>query len=106
MIRFIVRVIAVLLLAGGFATAVIDGTRSIAANNVQLTSVGDLFRTLQPAKYAQLQPMVERWNPRLWDPVAVKALAVPACIVLALVGLFLLWLVRRRRKPIGFSSRP
>lgn len=106
MIRFIVRLIAVLLLAGGFAAAVIDGTRSIAANSVLLTSLGDLARTLQPAKVAQLQPMLERINPRLWDPVMVKLLAVPACIVFAVLGLLLLWIVRRRQKPIGFSSRP
>ena len=57
-------------------------------------------------KIAQLQPMLERITPKLWDPVMVKLLAVPACVVFALLGLLLLWIVRRREKPIGFSSRP
>jgi hypothetical protein len=106
MIRFLVRLVAVVLLAGGFAAAIIDGTRSIAANDLMMTSTGDLARTLLPNAFARLQPAAERISPLAWNPVLINVLIVPACLMLALLGLVLLWLVRRPAPKIGYSSRP
>ena len=106
MIRFFVRLVALLLLAGGFAVAVIDGTRTIAANRLVLTSTGDLLQTALPARYPLLQPAAERIHPLLWKPVLVDILMVPACLAMAFLGLVLFWIARRRAPKIGYSSRP
>jgi hypothetical protein len=106
MIRFLIRLVALVLLAGGFAVAVVDGTRSITADALVFTSTGDFATILAPNRFARLEPALTRINPLLWKPVAVDLLMVPAALTLAFLGLLLLWLVRRRPKPIGFSSRP
>jgi hypothetical protein len=42
----------------------------------------------------------------LWDPVATGVLRLPVWVVLAAGGGFLIWIARRRRPMIGYSSRP
>ncbi len=107
MIRFVVRTLGLLVIAAGFAALVVDGTRSIAATDVRIMAFGDLCVTLFPAKFLLLQPLVERQiHPLLWDPVLLTLFRLPTWLVLALIGLLLMWLTQRRRTEIGYSSRP
>jgi hypothetical protein len=107
MIRFLLRLIGLLALAGGFAALVVDGTRSIAASELRLLPLGDLAAAMFPARFAQLQPYVTREiHPLLWDPVLTTLLRLPAWLILAIIGLLFLRLAQRRRQPIGHSSRP
>ena len=107
MIRFILRLIGVVLLAGGFAALVIDGTRSIAGNRLLWTPFEQTAQWLLPGKLPLLQAIVERdLHPLLWNPVLVTIFALPTFLVLGVLGLFFLLIARKRPRSIGFSSRP
>ncbi|HVB89578.1 MAG TPA: hypothetical protein VND97_05205, partial [Beijerinckiaceae bacterium] len=73
MIRFLLRVVGVALLAGAFASAVIDGTRSIAANALLLTPFGDACAYLFPKSFPHWRSFVEQhvgaWA---WDPTLIR----------------------------------
>jgi hypothetical protein len=106
MVRFFPRVLGVLLLAAAFASAVIDGTRSIAAGAAMLTSFGDACARMFPGAYPLLRPTIERrLPPWAWNPVALDVLRLPTWLVFAVLGLILLRLGRKPRRPIGYSSR-
>jgi hypothetical protein len=105
MIRFLFRLAGFLLLAAGFVSVVIDGTRSIAASGLRVTRLGETLDYLAPGKVAQLQPMIEKLHPKLWDPAAQWLLGSPTAVVVGLVGLILLWIGRPRRQLIGYATR-
>ncbi len=46
MLRFLARLLGLLLMAGGFVALVYDGARSIANNALRSTSVADVFAAL------------------------------------------------------------
>ena len=106
MIRFLLRVIGVALLASAFASAVIDGTRSVAAGALSVTSFGDACLRTFPTKFplfeASLRAKLPDWA---WDSGAMGLFRLPTWLVLAILGLILLRLARRRKRPIGYSSR-
>lgn len=106
MLRLLVRFLGLLLLAGGFAALVVDGTRSIAAADLVQTPFAQAVRWVMPDRYDQLGPSVERLHPLLWDPILVHVLATPAWAVFGAAGLLLLYLGRKPAPKIGYSSRP
>ncbi|MDB5650962.1 MAG: hypothetical protein JWL62_2482 [Hyphomicrobiales bacterium] len=107
MIRFLVRVVALLLLAGAFVALVLDGTRSIAGGAITFTDVGSVATALFPQRFALVQPFIEqRLWPFLWNPVLIIFLGLPIAIVLAVVGAILLMVSRPAVAKIGYSSRP
>ena len=104
--RFVLRFVALILLAGAFAAAVIDGARSLAAQQLALTPMGTALAYAFPSKFPLLQPFVERrLHPLLWDPVLLAILSAPAFLDMAVIGFFLFYLVRPRAPAIGVSSR-
>ena len=107
MFRFLVRTIGLLLLAGGFAALVIDGTRSIAASKLVVTAFGETCYHAFPYSFPLLQPAIERHvHPVLWDPFLLSVFLLPTWVVLPVLGLLLLWLARRRAEPVGYDARP
>ena len=96
MIRFTLRLVGLLLLAGAFAAAVIDGARSLADQKVELSSMGTVLAYASPAKFALMQAYVVRKAPMLWDLVVINALYAPATLDLAVLGAGLFYLTRRR----------
>ncbi|MDO9440902.1 MAG: hypothetical protein Q7T73_08425 [Beijerinckiaceae bacterium] len=106
MIRLFVRLVALLLMAGSFVALVLDGTRSIAAGTLTYSTLGALIAAVFP-KFAELKPVLDsRLHPLVWDPGVIFVLALPACVVLALIGALLWRIARKRPPPIGYSSRP
>jgi hypothetical protein len=104
--RFIGRLIGLALLAGAFAAAVIDGARSIAASHILLTSLGATLYWAFPNKMPLVQPFIERQiHPLLWNPILYNILLAPTWAVLGVVGFVLIYLLRKRPPPIGYSSR-
>ncbi len=59
MIRFLVRTLGLWLLAGGFAAAVVDGMKSIAASGVRMTSSFDAWAALSGASQKAALGFVE-----------------------------------------------
>ena len=107
MIGLLLRVLGWLLLAGGFVALVVDGTQSIAADALRWTPFGQHLAQLLGARFAAIQPAVERnLSPLLWDPVLARLFQVPSFVVLVLAGSVLILASGRRPPPIGHSSRP
>ena len=105
MFRLLGRLIALSLLAGAFAAAVIDGARTIAASQLTLTQMGQTLYWAFPNKLTGLQSVIGQIYPPLWDPLLVNILRAPSWLALGLVGAALLYLLRRRARPIGHSDR-
>jgi hypothetical protein len=105
-IRLAVRLLGLALLALAFAAAVIDGAASIAANQLSITPIGRPLYLIFPNKFPLVQAFVEHQiHPLLWDPVLVDILMLPTWLALAVIGVGLFYVVRRRPPPIGHSSR-
>jgi hypothetical protein len=101
----LVRAIALLLLAGAFAAAVMDGARSIADQQLSLTPTGVALATAFPVKFLAFQTFVHaKLAPFLWDPVLVSVLYGPTFLDVGVLGLALFWLSRPRRPPAGFRT--
>jgi hypothetical protein len=103
MLRFISRLLGLLILAAGFAWLVIDGTRSIAGSEVTLTPFSMLFASKLPVIQ---QALTRNVHPLLWDPVATSVFRLPIWLVLGLAGLFLLWIARRRAHAVVKARDP
>ena len=70
MIRFLLRTIGLFCLAAAFILVIYDGTKSIASNQLYLTSVSALWQLISPASLAKLQPAIAPLaGGVLWDPV-------------------------------------
>ena len=70
MIRFLFRFFGLICLAAAFILVIYDGTRSIAANNLYLTSMRTLWELINAGSLAKLKPLIEPYaGGILWDPV-------------------------------------
>jgi hypothetical protein len=105
--RLLVRFCGLMLLAGAFAAAVVDGARSLADQRLELTTMGLALYYAFPSKFPLLKPFVEkRLGPLAWDPLLLAILSTPAFLDLAALAFCLFYLVRPRPPQIGASSRP
>jgi hypothetical protein len=105
-IRIFIRILALALLAGAFAAAVIDGARSIAADQLSLTPMGATAYWAFPNKFPLMQNLVEKQiHPLLWDPILLHVLMLPTWAILGIIGAGLLYVTRKRPPPIGHSNR-
>jgi hypothetical protein len=105
MFRFLFRIIGFFLLAGAFAAAVIDGTRSIAAGALSLTPFSKTIGWLAPDKIETLKPTLEHFNPFLWDPLMLHLLALPTWAVVGVIGTLIMAVTQKPQPKIGYSSR-
>ena len=104
MIRFLLRFLGLICLAAAFILVIYDGTKSIAGNHLFLTTVQALWELLNAGSLAKLRPLIEpHAHGLLWNPVAVTVLAAPAWSVLAVFGILLLLLGRKRKPLIGYA---
>jgi len=105
MIRFLVRVIGLLLVAAGFVGVVVDGTRSIANQEIVFAPLGEILFQLFPGSFPMLEPAITRHvSPVLWDPVLLTILLWPASIVAFVLGAILLWLSQKPAEPVGYLT--
>ncbi|MGE5774177.1 MAG: hypothetical protein ACM3Z4_19445 [Hyphomicrobiales bacterium] len=103
MIRFLLRFIGLICLAGGFILLIYDGTKSIAGNMLFLTNVRTLWELISPGGVAKLKPMIESYvGGYLWDPLTVAFLAAPAWGVLGVLGILFIVLGRKKKPLIGY----
>jgi hypothetical protein len=105
MIRFVLRFVGLLLLALGFIFLVYDGTKSIADQNLFLTSVGSIWSNIHQSSLTALQPTVERLvGPWAWQGVVQPYfLDQPISLVFAIVGAILILLGRKKKPLIGYA---
>jgi len=98
MIRFLFRFLGFWILAGGFVALVVDGTRSIAASSLVLTSLRSAWASVAASSLTQVEAMVSAIAPWAWTRVLAPVLDVPLFAVLAVLGLLLLAIGRRRTR--------
>ncbi|MDI1343705.1 MAG: hypothetical protein PSV22_06355 [Pseudolabrys sp.] len=104
MIRFLLRVIGLFCLAAAFILVIYDGTKSIAGNNIYLTSVRDLWQLVNGASLAKLQPLLSPYaGGLLWDPGAVTILSAPSWALLGAFGILCILMGRRKKPLIGYA---
>jgi hypothetical protein len=104
MIRFLLRFLGLLCLAAAFILVIYDGTKSIAGNNLFLTSVQTLWELINAGSLAKLKPLLTPYaGGLLWDPGMVTILAAPAWGLLALFGVIFILLGRRKKPLIGYA---
>ena len=104
MIRFLLRLIGLLCLAAAFILVVYDGTKSIAANNLFLTSVQTLWELINAGSLGKLKPLLMPYaGGFLWDPVMLAILAAPAWSLLGGFGIVFVLLGRRKKPLIGYA---
>jgi hypothetical protein len=104
MIRFLLRFLGLICLAGAFILAIYDGTKSIAGNRLYLTSVRTLWELLNPNSLAQLKPFLSSYaHGMLWDPGMVSILSSPAFSMLACLGIVFIMLGRKKKPLIGYA---
>ena len=104
MIRFLLRVIGLFCLAAAFILVIYDGTKSIAGNNVYLTSVRDLWQLINGASLAKMQPLLSPYaGGLLWDPGATAILGMPSWALLGVFGILCMIMGRRQKPLIGYA---
>jgi peptidoglycan/LPS O-acetylase OafA/YrhL len=104
MIRFLLRVIGLFCLAAAFILVIYDGTKSIAANAVFLTSVRDLWMLINGASLAKMQPLLSPYaSGILWDPGAMTILSAPSWALLGVFGILCILAGRRKKPLIGYG---
>jgi uncharacterized iron-regulated membrane protein len=105
MLRFLARLLGLVLLAAGFVGLVVDGTRSIANGALSFTALGEVGYRLFGERYLLLQPTVEKVHPFLWNSIVLNLLLAPAALFAFMLGVVLLWLGRKPEEPIGYATR-
>jgi hypothetical protein len=104
MIRFLFRFIGVLCLAAAFVLVVYDGTKSIAANHLTMTSVRAMWDLFDANSLADLKPAIASYaDGMLWDPVMVTFLEAPCWSVLGGLGIVFILLGRKKKPLIGYA---
>lgn len=101
-IRFFFRLFSVLALAVAVIMAVIDATRSVAANDIVLTPLGSSWYAVSPDTLNLAQAMVQRYLlPAIWDPVVVMILTLPGFAVFLALSLLFYLIGRRPSRRLG-----
>jgi hypothetical protein len=104
MLRLLIRFLGLLLLAGGFAALVVDGTRSLASGGFSFTSLSHGAAEISPAGYSALQATIEqRLAPFIWDPIIVTMFLTPVSVAMGGVGALLILVSHKQERSLGFS---
>src|SRR4029078_13445488 len=97
MIRFLLRFIGLVCLAGGFILLIYDGTKSIAGNKLFLTDVRTLRELANPATLARPRMVIDPCaGGFLWDQLMVTFLSAQSGGVLGVLGILFILLGRKR----------
>lgn len=96
--RLILRLLGTWLVGIALILLIIDGTKSLGANALVLTSLGDTWTSLHAQSLEQLRAfLASRFFGPLLDVVITALLNFPGWVVLGVPGLFIAWLGRSRR---------
>jgi hypothetical protein len=104
MIRGFLRLVGLLLLAGGFVFLLYDGARSIVDRSAKIYKFGQAWSDIHQASLTQLRPLIEQYAPAwAWNMIAVKVLDQPVWLVLGVLGIIFLLLGRKKKPLIGYA---
>ncbi len=98
MLRFVVRTIALACLAAALMIGVVDGTRALGSERLEMTSLGTLALLAFPRSVPLMEPaLAGRGLGWLWDPVLIHVFLLPAAVVFFVLSALLLVLARTRQ---------
>ena len=97
--------IGIWFLLASVITLVIDATKSLAVNQIVITSLGQQWYEIHKISLEAAQKSVETHiSPLVWDPFITALLLWPSWALFALFGVVLLWLGRKRKRTQVFSN--
>jgi hypothetical protein len=106
MLRLSIRSLGLLLLAGGFVSLIVDGTRSLAGGRLFVTTLRKGATDLFPAALQSIQTSVEQNVAAfLWDPIISTLLLLPVSVGFGALGALLIVLSHKPQEPIVYSSQ-
>jgi len=98
MMRLILRLLGTWLVGIALILIIIDGTKSLGANDIVMTSLGDTWTLLHADSLARFREfLATRFFGPVLDVVVSTVLTFPAWLVLGVPGIFIAWLGRSRR---------
>jgi hypothetical protein len=96
--RLLLRIIGTMLIAFAVILLIIDGTKSLGANALVFTSLGDAWTQMHAQSLeAVKQFLTSRLFGPLLEPVVLAVLSFPGWAVIGVPGLLLAWAGRSRR---------
>jgi hypothetical protein len=96
--RLLFRLLGTWLLGIALILLIIDGTRSLAASGLVMTSLSDTWRQLHEASLLEVQSFLSsRFFGPVLQPVVSGLVGLPAWLVFAVPGGLLAWMGRTRR---------
>ena len=99
------RFFASVLLLIAVIAAVADGTRTLAAERLVLTSAGEQWNKIAPNSLRYAQTYVQRTtHPLVWETVVRPLLLLPTCALFGGLGFLLAYIGRRRRRVNVFAN--
>jgi hypothetical protein len=99
--RLFFRIVGTWLLGMALVLLIIDGTRSLAANGLVISSLGDTWTLLHAQSLEEVRLfLATRFFGPLLEGVIAALLALPAWVVLGVPGAFIAWLGRTRRSRV------
>ena len=102
MIRFFFRFLSVLALAVAVIMAVLDATRSVAADALVLTPLASSWHAVSPDTLEATQNSFQQLGaPGLWDPVTVTMLTLPGFAIFLALSLIFYLIGRRPERRLG-----
>ncbi|TLP47247.1 MULTISPECIES: hypothetical protein [Cohaesibacter] len=101
LLRFFSSMLGLWTCALALLALVLDGVRSIAANEVVMKSLGATWFEIDNASLNLAQAVIQRnVHPLIWDPVVQWILMMPAWLAAGLVGALFIYLGRKRRPKV------
>ena len=95
--RYFFRIGGLLFLLVGIAVGLIDGTRSIAADRLDLTSFGEALNWFFPDRMIAVQETISKnLHPFIWDPFLTTILPLPAIFLFFSTGTVFLGMERNK----------
>jgi hypothetical protein len=97
--RLVLRIIGTVLIALAVILVIIDGTKSLAANAIVFTSLGETWGAIQPDSLAAVREFLDtRLFGPLLDPLVSGLLSLPGWAIVGVPGILLAWAGRSRRE--------
>ena len=104
MIRFLLRLIGLLLLALAFIFVIYDGVKSIADRGLVFTKIGQFWIDIHAGSLQLVQATIERYtSAEFWRLIAQPVLDQPAAVVFGTLGIVLILLGRKKKPLIGYA---
>jgi len=103
MIRFVFRLVGLLILAGGFIALIYDGTKSIAGSTLVYTPLGQIWNNVHSSSLQLFEAAISRHISQFaWDSIVLNIITAPAWLVLGVIGAVLMLIGRKKKPLIGY----